>query len=187
MFNPKSSISGCVLAVTCAGAFAAPPSETPDFWITPTIAGYGKIHMPKAAAYTPATRQHYKIVFAVTRGAQSPSQVNESLDRVARSVNLYVASGVPIENLHFTVIVSGAATPLALDDAHYRAKFGVSNPYLLLIDELRRAGIDVAVCAQALAEYDFDEEWKAQAVTLALSGLTTATILEQQGYSLFPL
>ncbi|WP_429289552.1 DsrE family protein [Paraburkholderia sp. CI3] len=159
----------------------------PDFWTTPAIAGYGKMHFATRAAYKPDASRSHKVVFAVTRAPSKPTEVNDSLDRVARTVNLYVASGVSLQNLQFIAIVSGAATPLALDDAHYREKFGVPNPNLPLIVKLRQAGIDVAVCAQAVAEHDFDENWIDQHLTLALSGLTTATVLQQQGYALLPL
>lgn len=111
--------------------------------------------------------------------------MNGAFDHVARTVNLYVAAGVPLKHLSFVAIVSGAATPL--DDAHYRAKFGVPNPNLPLIDELRQAGVDVAICGQAVAEHDFDYQWIDHKVTLALSGLTTVSVLEQRGYALLPL
>jgi hypothetical protein len=62
-------------------------------------------------------------------------------------VNLYVASGVPLKNLKFVAVAYGEATPLVLNDAQYRAKFGVANPNLPLVEQLRTAGVDVSVCA----------------------------------------
>jgi intracellular sulfur oxidation DsrE/DsrF family protein len=56
-----------------------------------------------------------------------------------------------------------------------------------LIALLRKAGVDVAVCGQAVAEHHFDYAWVDQSVTTALSGLTTVTTLEQSGYALMPL
>ena len=84
-------------------------------------------------------------------------------------------------------VAYGPATPLALNDAQYRAKFGVANPNLPLIAELRKAGVDVSVCGQAVAEHDFQYDWVDKSVTLALSGLTTVTTLEHQGYDLMPM
>ncbi|KAK0331879.1 hypothetical protein LTR94_027152, partial [Friedmanniomyces endolithicus] len=110
-----------------------------------------------------------------------------ALDRVARTVNLYVASGVPLKNLKFVAVAYGEATPLVLNDAQYRAKFGVANPNLPLVEQLRKAGVDVSVCAQAVAEHDFQDDWVDKSVTLALSGLTTVTTLEHDGYVLMPL
>ena len=79
------------------------------------------------------------------------------------------------------------ATPLALDNAQYRAAYKVDNPNLPLIAELKRAGVDFAVCGQAVAEHGFQYEWIDKGVTLALSALTTITDLEHDGYVLMPL
>jgi intracellular sulfur oxidation DsrE/DsrF family protein len=165
----------------------ADADSAPGFWVTPTIQGFGRIHELPSAAYQPDRHVTYKIVFALTRGPKEPGEVNPALDRVARSVNLYVASGVPLAHLKFVAIAYGDATPIALDDAHYRAQFGVANPNLPLIALLRKAGVDVAVCGQAVAEHHFDYTWVDQSVTTALSGLTTVTTLQQSGYVLMPL
>lgn len=170
----------------CAGIAAA--AETPaDFWSTPVIQGYGKIHFLPDAAYKPRPDQTYRIVFALTKGAAQPTAVNAGLDHVARTVNLYAKAGVPLTQLRFVAVAYGDATPLVLNDTQYRAKFGVANPNLPLVEALRKAGVDVAVCGQAVAEHDFSYDWIDRRVTLALSGLTTVTTLEHDGYVLMPL
>lgn len=177
----------CNLAFA-AGAQASSHWTPPaGFWSTPTVPGYGKIHYMAKDAYQPDPSQTYKIVFALTRAAAKPDEVNPALDHIARSVNLYVAAGVPLSHLKFVGIAYGPATPLALDNAHYRAKFGVDNPNLKLIELLRKDGVDIAVCAQAVAEHGFEYGWVSHDVTLALSGLTTVTTLEHQGYALMPM
>lgn len=178
------AVAGALLA---SAATSAGAQMTQGFWQSPTIAGYGKMHFLPTAAYQPDPRQKYRIVFALTQAPKSPAEVNPSLDRVARTVNLYVAAGVPLKNLKLVAVAYGAATPISLDDAHYRAKFGVPNPNLPLIEKLRRANVDVAVCGQAVAEHDFQYDWVDSKVTVALSGLTTITTLEQKGYDLMPL
>ena len=74
----------------------------------------------------------------------------------------------------------------ALDNEHYRQKYSVDNPNLGLIRKLRNAGVAVAVCGQAFAEHRNRYEWIAPEVTLALSALTTITVLEHEGYALMP-
>jgi intracellular sulfur oxidation DsrE/DsrF family protein len=175
------------LAFATFGVYAADSETAPGFWSTPAIQGFGKMHELPKSAYRPEAHKTYKIVFAVTKGVKGAAEVNPSLDRVARTVNLYVASGVPVSQLKFVAIVYGEATPLVLDDAHYREKFGEPNPNLSLIALLRKAGVDVAVCGQAVAEHHIDYAWVDQSVTTALSGLTTVTTLEQSGYALMPL
>lgn len=101
------------------------------------------------AAYQPAKQMTYKVVFSMTRSSQKPGEVNPSLERVARAVNLYASAGVPMSHLKFVAIASGGATPMVLDDAHYQTKFGMSNPNLPVIKQLKAAGIDAALSAHA--------------------------------------
>ncbi|CAB3807611.1 hypothetical protein LMG28138_05946 [Pararobbsia alpina] len=70
--------------------------DSPGFWTTPTIHDYGKSHFLPNGAFKPQPGHTYKIVFALTQGPKTPGEVNPALDVVARAVNLYVASGVPL-------------------------------------------------------------------------------------------
>ncbi len=169
-------------------AFASTLAMAGDnFWQAPVVTHAGKIHPLPDAAYQPDPDATYKIVFAMTRGSEDPSAVNPALQRVARTVNLYANAGVPLEHMKFVAIASGPATDMVLDDAHYKKQFGVANPNLVVIRELRKDGIDVAVCGQAVAEHHFEYDWVDTQVTVALSALTTVTELQQKGYALMPL
>ncbi|WP_426690598.1 DsrE family protein [Rhodanobacter ginsengiterrae] len=161
-------------------------TATDDFWQTPTIHGAGKIHPMPQAAYQPDRQATYKVVFSLGKAGAKPTDVSPSLDHVARAVNLYVNAGVPLSHLKFVAIAAGPATPIVLNDEQYRKKYGVANPNLPLIVQLRKAGVDIAVCAQAVAEHDFQYDWVDPQVTVALSGLTTVIDLQQQGYALSP-
>ena len=181
-------------AVLCIGVFAAgaAPGEggtgaPPDFWQTPALTGVGKMHPLPEAAYQPQKAAIYKIVFSVTKAGGKPGEVSPSLDQVARAVNLYASAGTPLDHLKFVAVLHGAATAAALDNSHYKQQFGVDNPNLEIIRKLGAAGTDVAVCGQAMAEHHFQYEWIAPNVTLALSALTTITVLENEGYALMPL
>jgi intracellular sulfur oxidation DsrE/DsrF family protein len=163
-------------------------ATTPDnFWVTPTIHGAGTIHKLPDAAYQPDAKATYKVVFALSKAAAKPDQVNPGLEHVARAVNLYVNAGVPLNHLHFVAVAAGGATSIALDNTHYQKAYGVPNPNLPVIEQLRKAGIDVAVCGQAMAEHHYDYSWKDSHVTLALSALTTITVLQHKGYALVPM
>lgn len=153
----------------------------------PPITAAGAFHPLPQAAYQPDRAATYKVVFALTKDSDKPAEVNPGLERVARTVNLYAASGVPLQQLKFVAVAYGPATAMVLDDAHYRAQFGVANPNLAVIGQLRKAGVEVVVCGQAVAEHHYQNDWVAKDVTLALSALTTITGLEQQGYALMPL
>jgi intracellular sulfur oxidation DsrE/DsrF family protein len=175
-------------ALAAASVFAhAAQSDSPGFWTTPTIEGHGKMHDLPNSAFRPDVNRNYKAVFSMSSGAAHPDEVNPALDHVARAVNLFVASGVPLKHLKFVAVAYGAATPLVLDDAHYRAAYGVPNPNLALIARLKKAGVVVAVCGQAAAEHHYEYDWIDSNVTLALSGLTTVLTLQQAGYAYMPL
>jgi intracellular sulfur oxidation DsrE/DsrF family protein len=177
-----------LLAVTLATVSAAAAAgETPDFWQTPALTGVGQMHPLPKAAYQPQQAVTYKVVFALTKAGDKPGEASPSLERVARTVNLYASAGVPLDHMKFVAVLYGPATAAALDNAHYKQLLGVDNPNLELIHKLHAAGIDVAVCGQAVAEHQFDYAWINPEVTLALSALTTITVLENQGYALMPL
>jgi intracellular sulfur oxidation DsrE/DsrF family protein len=180
------SAAACLLAVTTT-AFAASAGTAQDFWQTPSLPGVGKMHPLPNAAYQPQQNERYRVVFSVTKGGEHPTDLSPSLERVARTVNLYASAGVPLDHLKFVAVLYGPATDAALDNEHYKLKYKIDNPNLDLIRKLRNAGVDVAVCGQAVAEHDFQYDWIAPEVTLALSALTTITTLENQGYALMPL
>ena len=176
-----------IIVVLCLPPIAALAAGTDaTFWQTPTIHGAGKIHPMPQAAYQPDPHATYKVVFGMSHFGAKPTDVSPSLEHVARAVNLYVNAGVPLSHLKFVAIAAGPATPIALNHAQYRKLYGVPNPNLEVIAQLRKAGVDVAVCAQAVAEHQFQYDWIDSKVTVALSGLTTLIDLQQQGYALVP-
>lgn len=182
--SKRVSTLGIILgfALTSTGAMAGE-----GFWQNPVIHSAGHMHELPQAAYQPDAKASYKVVFSLTGAVAKPDQVNPGLERVARTVNLYASAGVPLNHLHFVAIAAGGATAIALDDANYRKQFSVANPNLPVISELRKAGVDIAVCGQAVAEHGYPYEAIHKQVTLALSLLTTVTELQQKGYALLPL
>ena len=181
---PRVAAAGLIACLS--GAVQATPQPA-DFWTTPGIEGAGKMHSLPHSAYLPKKGPLYKVVFTVTKGADKPDEINGSLDRVARTVNLYVDAGVRLDHLKFVAVLYGAATSAVLDNEHYRQQLGVDNPNLALIQKLRAAGVDVAVCGQAIAGSDYDYEWVSKSVTVAQSALTTVTTLQTEGYAFLPL
>jgi intracellular sulfur oxidation DsrE/DsrF family protein len=181
----KLSLAVAVLGLALCGAAAAAPLDldAKDFWQTPGIQGEGPMHPFPEGAYQPSRDQVYKVLFVIEEGADKPEQRNHGLEAVARAYNLFVSAGVPADHLKFVAVVSAAATPLALDDAHYKAQLGVANPNLELIHKLRGAGVDLVVCAQAYLHKKYQPDWINPEVKLALSALTTRAVLQAQGYA----
>ncbi|TAL88055.1 MAG: sulfur reduction protein DsrE [Rhodanobacter sp.] len=180
----KTSALAAVLDIALASSGAL---DVDGFWQAPTIHAAGKIHPLPQAAYQPDARASYKVVFGLTAAASRPGEISPALQRLARTVNLYVNAGVPLKHLHFVAVASGAATTIALGDAQYRKHYDTPNPNLPVIEQLRTAGVDVAVCGQAVAEHDYQYDWIDQRVTLALSALTTISELQRKGYALMSL
>ena len=167
------------LAVTAASA--AEP-----VWINPAIPDFGAVVSLPDSGMQPSKDTDYKVVFNVTLGGGN-DKVNPSLDRVARTVNVFASAGVPLSHLHFVAVVHGPATPAVLDNEHYKEKFSLDNPNIKLIAELKAAGVKVVVCGQALAHNKFPHEWVNRDVEITLAALSDVIILEQQGYVLMPL
>lgn len=167
--------------------FSSEPADPDGFWTTPAINGYGKIHYEADVAFKPVAGLSNKVVFQLTKNEGDIKRPNLGLERVARVVNLYIASGVPAEQLHFVVSMTGDATPATLDNAHFKQFYGVENPNLALIGALNKLGVKVSVCDQSVAFHHYSKGWIDQSVIHALSSPTTVSTLENQGYALLQM
>ena len=168
----------------CPAVWAAPP---PGFWQNPVIKDAGEMHPLPNGAFQPDKTAIYKVLFSITHESKNPKEMNDGLDHVARAVNVFVSAGVPLDHLKFVVIIHGGATPIVLDNAHYKKQFGAENPNLKVISELKTAGVELAVCGQAVAGEDYDYSWVNPDVKIALSALSTIVILQHDGYVLMPM
>ena len=169
-------------------AFAAPAfaQQAPGFWTTPAIKGIGPVHVWPQATLRPGATATYKAVFDVTRAGDA-SKINPGLDHIARAVNVFAAAGVPLTHLKFTVIVHGPATPVVLDEKSFQAKFGHANPDLAVIEALKKAGVQLLVCGNALGDMGYTPSEVNPDVKVALSALSTLIILQDQGYALLTM
>jgi intracellular sulfur oxidation DsrE/DsrF family protein len=169
-------------------AFASPAfaQQAPGFWTTPAIKGIGPVHVWPQATLRPSATATYKAVFDVTRAGDA-SKINPGLDHIARAVNVFAAAGVPLTHLKFTVIVHGPATPAVLDEKSFQAKFGHANPDLAVIEALKKAGVQLLVCGNALGDMGYTPSEVNPDVKVALSALSTLIILQDQGYALITM
>lgn len=175
-------LSVLAIGLSVAGAAAAP--QPAGFWHYPVIKNYGPEHIWPGVVVRPQAGVTYKALFDVTRGKPQSTKVNPGLDHIARTVNIFAAAGVPLKHMKFVVIIHGGATPIVLGPAAYRAKFGHANPNLALIAMLRRAGVDVLVCGNALGDMHFTPAEVNPDIHIALSALSTVVIMQNRGYAL---
>lgn len=181
MKSRNTFLSLAAAAALSTTAFAAQP---PGFWSYPAIKGYGPVHVWPQAVDRPSRTKTYKALFDLTKGKADSDKVNPGLDHIARTVNIFAAAGVPLDHLKFDVIIHGGATPIVLDEAAYRAKFGHSNPNLTVISELRLAGVKIMVCGNALGDMDLKPTAVNPNIKVALSAISTLVIQQDEGYAL---
>ena len=154
---------------------------------SPRIAGYGAIAPPTGAETPAEPGLRYRLVFSVTKAAATPDKVNPSLDKVARLLNLLGRDNILPAPGDIVVIVQGAATPIVTNSTVYAAKTkAMSNPNLELIAKLRKAGVIVAVCSQALHANSISSGELAPAIRIDLSAMTTLAALQLRGWALIP-
>lgn len=153
-------------------------------WVTPTIQGYGRIHYDHNVEFQPDVSQQQKVVFAISKGQSDPKKANDGLDHIARIINLYVAAGVPAEQLQLAGVISGSATNAVLTNEEYKARFGVDNPNISLIQQLRAHNVDLSVCAQSVYGHKENQERVLPEVRMGLSAMITVANFEKDGYAL---
>jgi intracellular sulfur oxidation DsrE/DsrF family protein len=151
----------------------------------PLISKFGGVIVREKAAEAP--RKGAKVVLDVTTAAEA-DQLNKGLERAARLINLYGAAGLTSDDVQIVVVVHGDATRTILAGEAYRGRFDVEeNPNLALIAELRKAGVEVFVCGQALGNKGFSDDEVADGVTIAVSALTLLLNRQADGYTAIPV
>lgn len=149
----------------------------------PVIKSTGTIHDIPYATVTPDPHLEYNIVIDVATGPQTPDELNPSLENVARLINLHVAGGVPLSRLHIVLAVHNASAVALLNNETYQQKFKMDNPNLTLIEELKQAGVKIALCGQSMVRRDINPKQIAPGVEVATSMLTTFTTYQLKGYA----
>lgn len=135
-------------------------------------------------AVPPMAQHTYKAVFDATRGATRPADLLPAIDMAGSELNAFGAMHVPLANARFAIIFHGDALDGILDDAHYRAKFGMANPNLKPLADMKRAGVKLYVCGQNLAFAKIDPATLSPDVTVASDALIVSMELQGQGYAL---
>lgn len=130
----------------------------------------------------PDKTQEYKIVINLMPA--NDDKVNKGLINVARALNLHAVGGVPKEQLHVAVAIHYTATPIVLNNIGYQKKYGVNNPNIMLIKQLKDAGVEIYICGQSLVARKYAFEDVNPDITIALSMLTVVTEKMMKGYSL---
>lgn len=149
--------------------------------VIPEADGY--VLIPNAAV-SPDKKRIYRAVYDATRAAKEPSVLIPALNMAGSELNALAVEGVPLRNAKFIVVFHGAAINGVLDEAHYKAKFGVSNPNLKVLSELKKNGVKIFVCGQNLVAENIDPKSLSPDVTVASDALIVLMTYQNDGYAL---
>lgn len=130
--------------------------------------------------------QYYKVAFEIATPASSPEAMNQTINTVARFLNMHAQAGVAEDHLRGAIVAHGGASFELLDDAAYRARHGVDNPNAQLIRELLDAGQPVILCGQSAASRGIAKADLIPGVQVALSAMTAFLMLQERGYRVNP-
>ncbi len=115
----------------------------------PTIKNYGGIYAVPEATVLPDPDLQYKIVIDLYSGAEKPGELNPALNNVARMINLHAIGGAA-KGMEVVLAIHGQANDIVMDNGSYVDRYGVDNPNIELIKDLKRAGVKLSVCGQSL-------------------------------------
>jgi len=173
-----------VLALPCQAARAGEVKKPAALaWVTPAVAGYGKVHPRPDAAVQPDPAADYRIFVRVTDDGKHPRERMHALDRLARLVNVMAVAKVPPSHVHIVALLDGEASLASATDEVYRRYTKVAkNPNQAIVHALHQAGVQLLVCGQALAMENLPDSAVVPDVTVSLSALTDVVVYGQKGY-----
>ena len=149
----------------------------------PVIKPYGGIFDIEDADLKADPELEYKIVIDLVTGNDEMTELNWSLNNVARMLNLHAVAGADMNKMNVVVAVHGSATYALLNDKLYKQKYGVDNPNTELLEKLSEAGVRLYVCGQSLISREVKNNQINKHVKVATSMLTTVTTHQLNGYA----
>lgn len=150
------------------------------------VKDYGKVYNVPFATDRPDPNMQYKIVFEASVEAFDSSVIYPPLEHLARLYNLHVYGGVPQKNLEVVLVIGGNGIAVEMTNEAYKKRYGLDNPNLKILSQLKEAGIKLNGCAQATLKHHIDPATEVNPdITLVFSRLTTISMLQMKGYAYF--
>ncbi len=150
----------------------------------PVLSSFGPVFPVDEPEFTLRDGHVYRVVFDVGEAPAAANVVNAKIETVARFLNLHARAGVARENMEVALVLHGAASRAALQNAPYRERFGEDNPDLALLTALDEAGVEIYLCGQTAAHRGLAKAELAEPVKLALSAMTVLVTLQNEGWAL---
>lgn len=129
----------------------------------------------------------YKLLFEVITGtsdSNSAKEINSSFAEAGRIINLHIAAGVPLKNLHLVMVVHGPAIHALYKNDVYWEKYKINNPNLPFFEELQKAGVQFVTCGQAMFMLNVKRDELLPIAKVAYSARTALTSYQTKGYVL---
>jgi intracellular sulfur oxidation DsrE/DsrF family protein len=183
MKNLHILIPAAVVVLACGTWAAATVGAAPQATFGPVLENYGPVYYMGPVDLPTPTDRDFRGLFDVA--AAGPDDTHSpAIETVARFLNMHAQAGVPRERLGAALVLHGGAGKYALTHAAYRERYGVDNPNLELIEELRGAGVEIVICGQTAGARGFARDQIADAVGVALSAMTAHKLFQDQGYQI---
>jgi intracellular sulfur oxidation DsrE/DsrF family protein len=148
----------------------------------PVIEPWGAVFDVQGLEVPADTSRDYRLVFDVSQSPLEPGQVNPNINTLARFLNMNARAGVPIERMHLALVLHGTAAKDALDQEHFRARYGVENPNADLLRALAEAGVEIYMCGQSAMSRNLPGDQLVEEVSMALSAMNARAMLQARGY-----
>ena len=136
---------------------------------------------PGAHEY-PDPKLTYKFVFDLSGGPDSPDKVNPGLRGVAEFINTLAKYNVPASHRQLVVVFHQKSTPAILVNEEYRKRYNTDNPDIALIQAMKKAGVDMRVCGQAVLGMKIDPKTIQPEIQLDLWAGMTIPNMMMRGY-----
>jgi len=135
------------------------------------------------AKEVPDAKTEYKVLFDVANAPGKPTDVNPMLQATARYLNTLAKVGVPADHRKIAVIFHQGGTPAILKNDEFKKRNnGQDNPNIAIIQALKKAGVELHVCGQAVLASKIDPKDIQPEIQLDLWALTTIINMELRGY-----
>ena len=106
------------------------------------------------------------------------------INALGGELNDLAVGKVPSGNIKFAIVFHGPAVDGILDDEHYRAKYGIANPNLAVLERMKKRGVQLFVCGQHIAAEHVDPKSLSPLVTIASDAYLVLITYQNRGYAL---
>lgn len=151
--------------------------------VNPIIQNFGGICDIPEATVKVDSELTYKLIADVNTGANDKSEITPGFISTARMLNLHAISGANSQDMDVVLAIHGSATTSLVSNEDYNKRFGMDNPNIQIIKELKEVGVRLIVCGQSMRHREVEASDLLQEIEIGTSTLTTVTTFQLKGYA----